>query len=850
MRLAFAVLRWLLSAILLVSFATGIVDPVGPRVAQAAPRSAPPAAPEDIEVQAFLERQDGVLKSYKDGSYRAAQIIEGYSTYYNLDARILLTLLEVVPHLLTDPNPSAETLNRPFGAAGPAGFRAQIDWAAREVRAGFGPYTSPPEVRFSDGTATRISLAQDPSLVAVQRFLASGRTESEWSQAKASYDTIFRQVFGSEPATATPAATPSAQHGFLKLPWTPVYPVVEGDPLAGRPVRVVHSSYFDHVYPTVDRGPDGNDFIVTHENRGNVSYNSHDGHDYYFPDRPTGTPIVAAADGTAFAYTARGNGVVIRHGGAYAGYETVYWHLDAFDQRFAGAIDSGRGIRVQAGDYLGVSGKSGFVVGGAHLHFEVRHNGKQVDPYGWQGPGDDPCAVWTAGCEASVWLWDASLNGVFDFTEPEAGIRAPVDQEPPVGTLSVSGDSEIGLLVHFDQHPVQTTGTGGPTITGAVERELSYTDGVFDQALQLDPSLGLTYPISNNLDLRRGTLAMWVKLPEVYPTNTTDRHYLFAASQNADDGSGGVYTGTLALRRQIGNAGVEWDFWTVDDAGVSNSLVAADTLQPGWHHFAVAWDRGAASAVKKLFIDGRLAASTADASLPSFVGDRLELGRWTAGYGGSGVSADELVVLRKALSASDVQSLANRQDWRTGLAGPLSQNVAVSSRNVTLDTNAIDRQGGVVSVRLRRNDDAWGDPVPYYDSYRWTITGTEGLHTFAVEYRDRANNVAVVTTTVTLARPPLGAVDVRASTDVTGTVALSRIAGSDIREFQLSATPDFEDASWQPFVDEVEWEWRPPYPRVVYARFRSSTGLVGPTQLAGADVRSVFVPFVASANVD
>jgi murein DD-endopeptidase MepM/ murein hydrolase activator NlpD len=50
-----------------------------------------------------------------------------------------------------------------------------------------------------------------------------------------------------------------------------------------------------------------------------------------------------------------------------------------------GLIDSGKGVKVAAGDVIGTSGKSGFVIGTPHLHFEVRRDGKQVDPYGWYG---------------------------------------------------------------------------------------------------------------------------------------------------------------------------------------------------------------------------------------------------------------------------------------------------------------------------------------------------------------------------------------------------------------------------------------------------------------------------------
>ena len=823
-------------------------------------------APERFDVQAFLDRQPGALKSYRDGRHSAAQVIEGYGTYYNLDPRVLLTLLELVPELLSDPNPPAETLNRPFGADGPAGFTAQIDWAAREVRAGFGPYTEPPEVRFTDGGSEVLPLDQDPSLIAVQRFLARGRTQAQWTALKDRYAPLFVKLFGAEPETVTPTATPVAGRPFLRLPWLPVYPNVPGDPLSGKPVRVIHSSYFDHVYPTVDRGSDGNEFIVTYDNRGAVSYNSHDGHDYYYPDRPIGTPIVAAADGIAYAFTARGNGVVIQHGGAFAGYETVYWHLDAFEQKFAGKIDTGAGVPVRAGDYLGTSGKSGFTVGGAHLHFEVRHNSRQVDPYGWQGPGDDPCAAWVAGCEASVWLWHEDLQGTYDFTPPDA--PAPPDTEPPVGTLTIPADPELGLLVHFDDHPVQSIGLGAPTIVGPAGVELAYEEGIFGRAVRVPDDLSLTYPITGNLSLEAGGLSLWARLPERYPDNGTKRHYLFAASNNPGDSASGIYAGTLALRREAGDDAPQWNFWTVDAAGLRHDLRVTDTLQAGWHHFAVTWERQSdATGAKHLYIDGDLVASATDLSLPDFVGDRLEIGRWTPGYGVSDAAIDELGVFRRDLMAAEVRRLAGKRDYRTAQEGPLGASVAVADRTVELDTNAIDRQGGVVSVRLRRDDGPWGAPLPYHDSYRWSITGTEGLHTFAVEYRDRADNVSVVTTTVTLGTVPSGQTEVVSTTGLTATIRLGESdlgsktingdrerfgevspaqANDGSRAFQISSSPDFEGAQWRPVVEEFEWEWPAGAPRIAYIRFRSSAGLIGPTLATGPDMRSMLLPVVTN----
>ncbi|WP_026370855.1 peptidoglycan DD-metalloendopeptidase family protein [Kallotenue papyrolyticum] len=793
---------------LLLGLQTLLVAPV-PALAQTA----------ELNVQRFLERQPGPLKSYRVGERTAAQVIAAYSGYYNLDARIILTLLELVPRLLSTPNPAAERLEQPFGAAGPRGFQAQIEWAVRELRAGFGPYDAPPLLRFSDGTTVTLDLRDEPSLIAVQRFLALGRTQPEWRGLAQAYVPLYRQLWGDQPELPTP--TPAATRPFLLQPW----------PMG---IEVIHSSYFDHVYPTVDRGPDGNTFVVDYLGRGNRSYNTHDGHDYYFPAQPIGTPILAAAPGMAYAYTARGNGVVIRHGGAFAGYETVYWHLDQFSTIFAGTIDSGVGVPVAAGTVLGTSGKSGFTDGGAHLHFEVRHNGRQVDPYGWYGPGPDPCAAWSAGCAASVWLWHDSLIGTYDFTPPDA--PAPPDREAPQGSLAISPDEQLALLAHFDGSLVATFGQGFPQFNGSAPQ---FDAGVFGQALRLSPALELTYPISGNLDLDQGTLALWVRLPAGYPPNSTGRHYLFAASANPE--AGPFYTDTLALRREQSETGPLWNFWSVDHSGVAHSLTVSDTLTPErWHHLAVTWNRATGS--KALFIDGQRVAAAEGVGLPVTLGERLRLGAFVAHFGVLDAAVDQLAIWRRVLDGRELRRLAAQRDIYSDRSGPLAAAVVVTERTVVLDANALDAQGGIVAVQLRRDDEPWSAPMPYYDAFRWTITGTVGLHTFAIRYRDRADNATVVTTTVELAPPLQGAAELRAIQEQTALLALhvdgleqpppAWLPADELApgafQMQIGIDPALRDAAWEPFAPLRMWRWDSTGPRPLYVRFRDERGRLSP----------------------
>lgn len=94
----------------------------------------------------------------------------------------------------------------------------------------------------------------------------------------------------------------------------------------------------------------------------------HDGVDYSVP---TGTAVFATADGTVSSLQARGQSglnLTIDHGN---GYETIYSHLDK--------VMTMPGRRVSRGDIIAFSGNSGLSFA-PHLHYEIRYNGKAVDP--------------------------------------------------------------------------------------------------------------------------------------------------------------------------------------------------------------------------------------------------------------------------------------------------------------------------------------------------------------------------------------------------------------------------------------------------------------------------------------
>lgn len=87
----------------------------------------------------------------------------------------------------------------------------------------------------------------------------------------------------------------------------------------------------------------------------------------------TGTEIYATGDGKVVRIRSSkrgfGNHVIIDHG---YGYETLYAHMNRFNNLYVGKT-------IKRGDVIGYVGSTGLSTA-PHLHYEVHHNGKKVDP--------------------------------------------------------------------------------------------------------------------------------------------------------------------------------------------------------------------------------------------------------------------------------------------------------------------------------------------------------------------------------------------------------------------------------------------------------------------------------------
>lgn len=89
-----------------------------------------------------------------------------------------------------------------------------------------------------------------------------------------------------------------------------------------------------------------------------------------------GTPVRAAADGTVRFAGARGS----------YGNMVIVEHADGTETRYAHCRDLGvkAGDTVAAGQSIASVGSTGRSTG-AHLHFEVRQDGRAIDPASWTG---------------------------------------------------------------------------------------------------------------------------------------------------------------------------------------------------------------------------------------------------------------------------------------------------------------------------------------------------------------------------------------------------------------------------------------------------------------------------------
>lgn len=204
----------------------------------------------------------------------------------------------------------------------------------------------------------------------------------------------------------------------------------------------------------VDRaaGPDRLDYRC-----GSITTDGHDGVDFRLRrarDFDLAIPVLAAAGGTvlrtrdempdisvtdpaapAVGNRMAGNAVVIDHGG---GWETQYSHLKR------GSLRVRPGQKVAAGAEIGAIGMSGNAEF-PHLHFELRLNGRTVDPFApdsVEGCSDGGASLWSAAAASRLPYRRGEVLAAGFVAEPGEALTAHKD----ITSSRLSNDPDMLIL--------------------------------------------------------------------------------------------------------------------------------------------------------------------------------------------------------------------------------------------------------------------------------------------------------------------------------------------------------------------------------------------------------------------
>jgi len=178
-----------------VSAATSVVAAPAPAIAEDAAPAVAPAAPADFfddrrltyepgfyvpQTQALLDAQPGPLKSLAlvvgGRRHTFAEVLIGQTSYYSVNPKVILALLELQSRLLSAPGPSADQLGWAAGYQGENGNRrglqAQVRWAVKQILTAKRDYPQYAPLTYADNSSAPPPPGMSLGKYAIARALA------------------------------------------------------------------------------------------------------------------------------------------------------------------------------------------------------------------------------------------------------------------------------------------------------------------------------------------------------------------------------------------------------------------------------------------------------------------------------------------------------------------------------------------------------------------------------------------------------------------------------------------------------------------------------------------------------
>ncbi|HEU5088245.1 MAG TPA: peptidase M23, partial [Roseiflexaceae bacterium] len=205
------------------------------------------------EVQAFLDGQAGPLKGarYQVGSesHSFAEVLVSQTSYYSVNPRVILALMQSQNGLLSNAQPSSDQVGWAIGFEGDRGnwrgIRGQVRWAVRQMFYARRDYPARVDLTFADNSTAPVSADWTLSQYVIARVLAPTTTPARLPALMQRFQETYTAYFGDP--RVPPDNWPAPAAPFLSRPLEQTFAV---------------TSFFDHDAPFLTRDPDGS--VVTY----------------------------------------------------------------------------------------------------------------------------------------------------------------------------------------------------------------------------------------------------------------------------------------------------------------------------------------------------------------------------------------------------------------------------------------------------------------------------------------------------------------------------------------------------------------------------------------------------------